>query len=171
MEKYLKAKKRIIKTSGNKNITDALIIEKLEDEIDYYRNKIEKLEQVREENRQAAKKDYEKIKEYQEILKKVIIGGEDIFTFKTPNQIRKLLGYETLDNKEEKDLDKQFEITIDNEEYLIKYNKDVEVTELNAYIIKLVNEPETNIIYKDNEFKIINKTRCEKQEKIFDNLL
>ena len=59
---------------------------------------------------------------------------------------------------------KQFEITINDEEYLINYNDDKETNTimLNAYLIKLVNEKDKTYIIKDNEFKIVNKTRYNK---------
>lgn len=57
--------------------------------------------------------------------------------------------------------DKQFEITINKEVYLIKYNdnKEINIVMLNAFIIKLVNEKDKIYIAKDNEFMIVNKTR------------
>ena len=59
---------------------------------------------------------------------------------------------------------KQFEITINDEKYLINYNDDKETNTimLNAYLIKLVNEKDKYYIIKDNEFKIVNKTRYNK---------
>lgn len=66
--------------------------------------------------------------------------------------------------------DKQLEIKINDEDYIIKYNKDTDAIILNAYLIKLVKEQNINRIYKYNEFKIINRTRFEKQEKFFEYL-
>lgn len=57
-------------------------------------------------------------------------------------------------------LNKKFEITIKGEKYIILYNDNkANITMLNAYLIKLVNEKEKICISKDNEFKILNKTR------------
>lgn len=87
---YMKAKSR----QHNKHITDKEIIINLEDEIDYYRHEIDLLKKVHEENRDCINKQDEVIKEYKETLKEIIIKGKDIFDFKTPNQVRKLLGLE-----------------------------------------------------------------------------
>ena len=103
MKQYIKAKQRIIETSGNKNITDAQIIERLENEIEYYRNKIGLLEQVREEDRRYINKQNELIKEYQETFKEVIINKIDILNSRTPNQIRMLLGLDEVNKRQTKD--------------------------------------------------------------------
>lgn len=104
------------------------------------------------------------IKEYQELLTNIVINKEDIFNIKTPNQIRKLLGNNEL--KKEK-LDKKLELTINDEECLIQYNSNRETNtiQLNAYLTKLTNEKDKIMIAKDNEFKIINKTRAKEYEK------
>lgn len=162
--RYAKAKAR----QHNKTITDKQIIINLEKEIEYYRHKIALLENDHKENVERINKQDKLIKEHQEILKEILIKKEDIFNIKTPNQIRELLGYKALSNKKTKELDKQFKITINKEEYLIRYNNDTDTVMLNAYITKLVNEKDKNAIYKDEEFKIINKTRCIKQEPKID---
>lgn len=109
-ETYLKIRKRIESVKHNKQLSDMDIILGLEEEIKYYRNRIDKLT--------------EKIK-----------------------------------NKKDLELNKQFEIKINKEDYLVKYNKDTNVVELNTYLIKLINEKDKIMICKDKEFKIINKTR------------
>lgn len=50
--RYTKARQRIVNITHNKNITDFEIIENMEDEIDYYRNKIKLLEKVKEEQKE-----------------------------------------------------------------------------------------------------------------------
>lgn len=85
---YMKAKAR----QFNKNITDKEIIINLENEIDYYRHKMDLLKKVHEENRYCINKQDELIKEYQEVLKEIAINGKDIFDIRTPNQLRKLFG-------------------------------------------------------------------------------
>lgn len=86
--RYMKAKAR----QFNKNITDKEIIINLENEIDYYRHKMDLLKKVHEENRYCINKQDELIKEYQEVLKEIAINGKDIFDIRTPNQLRKLFG-------------------------------------------------------------------------------
>ena len=76
----------------NKNITDKEIIINLENEIDYYRHKMDLLKKVHEENRYCINKQDELIKEYQEVLKEIAINGKDIFDIRTSNQLRKLFG-------------------------------------------------------------------------------
>ena len=161
---YMKAKSR----QHNKHITDKEIIINLEDEIDYYRHEINLLKKVHEENRDCINQQDELIKEYQEILRKVIFEKEDILNTRTPNQIRKLLGYNEV-NKET--LNKRFEITINSEKYIIIYNSNIEANtiELNAYLTKLINERDKIMICKDNKFKIINETRKRNHEMYLEN--
>ncbi len=109
-ESYLKIRKRIERVKHNKQLSDMDIILGLEEEIRYYRNRIDKL------------------------TKKI-------------------------EYKKDLELNKQMEIKINEEDYLIKYNKDTNVVELNTYLIKLINEKDNIMICKDKEFKIINKTR------------
>jgi len=90
----------------------------------------------------------------------MFINKKDIFNTKTPNQIRRLLGYDSIESKESNEcLDKEFEITINNEDYLIKYNSNTNAVVLNTYLTKIVNENKTFKVCKYKEFKIINKTR------------
>lgn len=74
------------------------------------------------------------------------------------NKIKQIIDIQEI----KQELDKQFEITIKDEEYLIKYNEDADIVMINAYIVKLICEPEVYKISKDNKFKIINKTRMGK---------
>lgn len=55
--------------------------------------------------------------------------------------------------------DNIFEISINNEQYIIRYNNNTNIVELNIYLIKLINEKDKCLIMKDKEFKIINATR------------
>lgn len=59
-------------------------------------------------------------------------------------------------------LDKKIEISINKEDYLIKYKNGTDNIILNSYLIKLVYEKDKYIIEKTNEFRIINKTRYNK---------
>ena len=51
------------------------------------------------------------------------------------------------------------EIRIKNEDYIIKYNRDIDIVLLSVHFIKLVNDKETIRIAKMNEFDITNITR------------
>lgn len=51
MEKYLKAKRRAEKVLRNKEASDAEIIEYLESEIEYYRDKIRKIQDRNKQNK------------------------------------------------------------------------------------------------------------------------
>lgn len=158
--KYIKARAR----QRNKDITDSELICNLENEIEYYRHEIELLTNIHRENVECINKQDELIKEYQKTFKAIIINNEDILRTRTPNQIRKMLGYDEIDNKNRnnsKVLDEQFEITINNEDYIIEYNgnREINLIELNVYITKLINEKDKIIICKDNQFRIINTTR------------
>lgn len=51
------------------------------------------------------------------------------------------------------------EIRIKNEDYIIKYNRDIDIVLLNVYFIKLVNDKESIRIAKINRFDITNITR------------
>lgn len=93
--RYMKAKARQL----DKNISDKETIRNLEDEIDYYRHKINLLNRVHEEDRRYINRKDELIKEYQETFKEVIINKTDILNSRTPNQIRMLLGLDKV-NKE-----------------------------------------------------------------------
>lgn len=64
--------------------------------------------------------------------------------------------YIKANESKEKMLDKRFEMTINNEEYLIEYNsnKEINTIQLNAWLVKLINEKDMYKVVKDNEFKI-----------------
>ena len=93
--RYMKAKL----IQSDKNISDQETIRNLEDEIDYYRHKIDLLNRVHEEDRRYINRQDKLIKEYQETFKEVIINKTDILNSRTPNQIRMLLGLDRV-NKE-----------------------------------------------------------------------
>lgn len=155
--KYMKARQR------NKKLTDKELVVSLENEIEYYRHELDLLKKVHRENIECINEQDELIKEYQEVFKEIVFDGKDILNIKTPNQIRKLLEYNPIKTKESNEcLDKEFEITINNEDYLIKYNSNTNAIELNTYLTKIVNENKIFKIDKYNEFKIINKTRLRK---------
>lgn len=158
--RYMKAKAR----QHNKDISDKELICSLESEIEYYRYELDLIKKVHKEDKECINKQDKLIKEYQKTFKDIVINNEDILRVKTLSQIRKLLGYDEVDNKDRdnsKVLNKQFEITINNEKYLIKHNSNIEINliELNAYLTKLVNEKDKISILKDNQFRIINITR------------
>lgn len=104
---------------------------------------------------QARRRVQKKIKGRQVTNKDVIVDqAKEIEYYR--NKIQKMKSITS--NKE--GLNKKFEITIKGENYIILYNDNkANITILNAYLIKLVNEKEKISISKDNEFKILNKTR------------
>ncbi len=112
-ELFKQARRRVQKKIKGRCVTNKDVIIDQEREIEYYRDKIKKLEDI--------------------------IHNRKVFN-------------------------KQFEITINDEEYSINYNDDKETNTimLNTYLIKLVNEKDKISIIKDNEFKIVNKTRYNK---------
>lgn len=73
---------------------------------------------------------------------------EETKTFKEDNKLPKLCEYENV-----------VEICIKNEDYIIKYNRDIDTVLLSVYFIKLVNDKEAIRINKKNEFDITNITR------------
>lgn len=115
-ELFEQARRRVQKKIKGRCVTNKDVIVDQEREIEYYRDKIKKMEDI--------------------------IHNRKVFN-------------------------KQFEITINDEEYLINYNDDKETNTvmLNTYLIKLVNEKDKIYIIKDNEFKIVNKTRYNKQNR------
>nr|DAQ61969.1 MAG TPA: hypothetical protein [Caudoviricetes sp.] len=78
---------------------------------------------------------------------------EETKTFKEDNKLPKLCEHENV-----------VEIRIKNEDYIIKYNKDIDTVLLSVYFIKLVNDKEAIIIDKKNEFNITNITRQKQHE-------
>ena len=79
---------------------------------------------------------------------------EETKTFKEDNKLPKLYEYENV-----------VEIRIKNEDYIIKYNRDIDTVLLSVYFISLVNDKEAIRINKKNEFNITNITR-KKQHKL-----
>lgn len=69
-----------------------------------------------------------------------------------------------LTNNKKDIFDKELEVTIESEDYLIQYNKDTDLVTLIMYINKLIIEKDLNRIYKNGEFRIYNKTRMKKME-------
>ena len=69
-----------------------------------------------------------------------------------------------LTDKKKETFDKELEVTIKSEDYLIKYNDDTDLVELMMYVNKLIIETDLNRMYKDGEFRIYNKTRMKKLE-------
>ena len=64
-----------------------------------------------------------------------------------------------LTDKKKETFDKELEVTIKSEDYLIKYNDDTDLVELMMYVNKLIIETDLNRMYKTGEFRIYNKTR------------
>lgn len=83
--RYMKAKYRQIKS----DINDKELVTNSDSEIEYYRDKIRLLEN-------AVKNKNKWLKEYQDILRSIIIKQEDIFKLKSINEVRILLGYKPL---------------------------------------------------------------------------
>ena len=67
------------------------------------------------------------------------------------------------------DLNKELEIGINNEDYLIKYNNNTDIVKLMMYVNKLINDSEINMICSKEEFKIYNKTRIQRYENKFNS--
>lgn len=89
----------------------------------------------------------------------IIDQEEEIIYYR--EKIKKLT--DMLKYKKDIELNKKNEIDINKEDYLIMYNEDTDMIILNTYLIKLINEEDIDyIISKENEFKIINKSRCKR---------
>ena len=69
-----------------------------------------------------------------------------------------------LTNAKTKNFNKELEVTIKDEDYLIQYNSDTDLVTLMMYVNKLIIETDLNTIYKNEEFRIYNKTRMKKLE-------
>lgn len=69
-----------------------------------------------------------------------------------------------LTDKKKETFDKELEVTIKSEDYLIKYNDDTDLVELMMYVNKLIIETDLNRIYMNRKFRIYNKTRMKKLE-------
>lgn len=104
---------------------------------------------------------------YKETRKRLQRGNKEILTDKDIiellateiKQYREKIKRLTYIAENKKELDKELEISINNEDYLIKYNKDTDAVILNACLTRLVNEKTLKAVHKDNEFKIYNLTR------------
>lgn len=59
----------------------------------------------------------------------------------------------------------KFNVTINDETYVVEYDDNVKQIELNAYLIKMINE-RCRIIKKENEFRIENVTAIRKQDEL-----
>lgn len=59
----------------------------------------------------------------------------------------------------------KFNVTINDETYVVEYDDNVKQIELNAYLIKMINEG-CRIIKKENEFRIENVTAIRKQDEL-----
>lgn len=77
------------------------LIESLENEIKYYKHEINSLKNVHREDVEYINKQEKQIKEYQEAFKEIVINKKDILNIRTPNQIRKLLGFNEVKNNKE----------------------------------------------------------------------
>lgn len=104
----------------------------------------------------ARKRVQEKIKGRSVRNKDVIIEQEkEIEHYR--NKIQRLTNKTNFFNKE-------LEITINHEDYLIQYKSDTDLVTLMMYVNKLIIDTDISGIYKDGEFRIYNKTRMEKLE-------
>ena len=65
-------------------------------------------------------------------------------------------------------LNKELEININNEDYLIKYNNNADIVKLMMYVNKLINDSDIRMICSNGEFKIYNKTRIQRYESKFN---
>ena len=72
------------------------------------------------------------------------------------------------DNKVPRPYENVAEIRIKNEDYIIKYNRDIDIVLLSVHFIKLVNDKEIIRIKKMNEFDITNITRQKSYEQEYD---
>lgn len=69
-----------------------------------------------------------------------------------------------IEKKKDSLFENKMRITINREDYCIRYNNNVDMVMLNAYLIKIINNKDKIIrIGKDNEFYIENVTELEKR--------
>ena len=66
-------------------------------------------------------------------------------------------------------LNKELEININNEDYLIKYNNNTDIVKLMMYVNILINDSDIRMICSNEEFKIYNKTRIQREESKFNS--
>lgn len=93
--------------------------------------------------------------------KDIIIDQEKeiIYYRKTIEQLKEKAKTFKEDNELPKQYENVVEIRIKNEDYIIKYNRDIDIVLLSVHFIKLVNDKEIIRIGKMNEFDITNITR------------
>ena len=93
--------------------------------------------------------------------KDIIIDQEKEIMYyrKTTEQLKEKTKIFEEDNELPKQYENVDEIRIKNEDYIIKYNRDIDIFLLSVRFIKLVNDKEIIRIAKMNEFDITNITR------------
>lgn len=93
--------------------------------------------------------------------KDIIIDQEKEIMYyrKTIEQLKEKTKIFEEDNELPKPYEKVAEICIKKEDYIIKYNRDIDIVLLSVHFIKLVNDKEIIRIGKMNEFDITNITR------------
>nr|DAJ63284.1 MAG TPA: hypothetical protein [Caudoviricetes sp.] len=93
--------------------------------------------------------------------KDIIIDQEKEIMYyrKTIEQLKEKTKIFEEDNELPKQYENVDEIRIKNEDYIIKYNRDIDIVLLSVHFIKLVNDKEIIRIAKMNEFDITNITR------------
>lgn len=93
--------------------------------------------------------------------KDIIIDQEKEIMYyrKTIEQLKEKTKIFEEDNELPKPYENVAEIRIKNEDYIIKYNRDIDIVLLSVHFIKLVNDKEIIRIAKMNEFDITNITR------------
>ncbi len=93
--------------------------------------------------------------------KDIIIDQEKEIMYyrKTIEQLKEKTKIFEEDNELPKQYENVDEIRIKNEDYIIKYNRDIDIFLLSVRFIKLVNDKEIIRIAKKNEFDITNITR------------
>lgn len=93
--------------------------------------------------------------------KDIIIDQEKEIMYyrKTIEQLKEKTKIFEEDNELPKPYENVAEICIKKEDYIIKYNRDIDIVLLSVHFIKLVNDKEIIRIGKMNEFDITNITR------------
>lgn len=93
--------------------------------------------------------------------KDIIIDQEKEIMYyrKTIEQLKEKTKIFEEDNKLPKPYENVAEIRIKNEDYIIKYNRDIDIVLLIVHFVKLVNDKEIRRIAKMDEFDITNITR------------
>ena len=73
-----------------------------ENEIEYYKYEIERLKKIHKEGAEIIREQDKLLQEYQDTIIRIAIKHEDIFSFKTPNQIRKLIDLKPIEQSKER---------------------------------------------------------------------